>query len=102
MSRFQLATGLALIAIQFSSAQAQPAPAASAASNASGTYRSAFDGYRKFSDEPVAPWRQSNDTVRKIGGWRTYAREAQAGASALAPVASPAASSASSLHADHH
>lgn len=102
MSRFQLAVGLALIAIQFSDAPAQPAQAAPAASNASGAYRSAFDGYRTFDDQPVAPWRQSNDTVREIGGWRAYAREAQTGASAAAPAASQAASSASSPHAGHH
>jgi hypothetical protein len=102
MSRFQLAIGLALIVIPFSGPHAQQAPATPAASTASGAYRSAFQGYRTFSEQPVAPWRQSNDTVREIGGWRAYAREAQAGASASAPAASPAASSASSPHAGHH
>lgn len=42
-------------------------------------YRSAFEGYRAFSDEKVAPWKDSNDTVGKIGGWKAYAREAQEG-----------------------
>lgn len=28
-------------------------------------------------DKPV-PWRDANDTVGRIGGWRAYAREAQA------------------------
>lgn len=51
-------------------AQAQ-APAAPAA------WRSAFEGYQPFADAPIASWRESNDTVGRIGGWRAYAREAQ-------------------------
>lgn len=39
-------------------------------------YRSVFDQYQGYSEQPVAPWRGSNDTVEKIGGWRAYAREA--------------------------
>ena len=50
-------------------------------------YRSALEGYQPYSDEPIQSWRESNDTVGKIGGWRVYAREAQG-----APAA-PAASS---------
>ena len=38
---------------------------------------SAFDGYRRFDPQPIAPWRESNDTVGRIGGWKVYAREAQ-------------------------
>lgn len=40
-------------------------------------YRSVFSDYQKFSDEPVAPWQQTNATVEKIGGWRVYAKEAR-------------------------
>lgn len=40
-------------------------------------YRSAFEGYRAFATEKVQPWRETNDTVGRIGGWRVYAREAQ-------------------------
>ena len=51
-------------------------------------YRSALDGYQRYSDEPVQAWRESNDTVGKIGGWRVYAREAQgAPAEPTAPAA---------------
>jgi hypothetical protein len=35
---------------------------------ATATYRSVFDSYRRFSDEPVAPWRQVNDEVARVGG----------------------------------
>lgn len=27
-------------------------------------YRSAFEGYRPYADEKVAPWRESNDAVK--------------------------------------
>jgi len=54
------------------------------------SHRSAFDGYRRLADPKPTPWRQANDTVERIGGWRTYAREANApppdaAASAAAP-----------------
>lgn len=42
-------------------------------------YQSAFDGYRRFSDEKVGSWREANDNVGRIGGWREYAKEAQQG-----------------------
>lgn len=40
-------------------------------------YRSVFNQYQGFSEQPVAPWRGTNDAVEKIGGWRVYAREAR-------------------------
>ena len=75
-----------------SSAIPSSAPAA-AASTPSG-YRSAFDGYRPFADQPVTSWRQSNELVGQIGGWQAYAREGQGGPVAgTAPVASAASGS---------
>lgn len=57
---------------------------------ASGTaYRSVFEGFRGYREQPVEPWRASNDRVREIGGWRAYAQEAQA-----APTPSAAGSAA--------
>lgn len=61
-----------------SGAQNTPDPADPATQVPAATYRSAFEGYRKMGDEPVADWRASNDAVAKAGGWRAYAREAQA------------------------
>jgi len=55
-------------------------------------YRSAMEGYQPFADEKLAPWRDTNDNVGRIGGWRVYAKEAHAGASAT--PAAPAASAA--------
>jgi hypothetical protein len=64
-----VASGLAMAAGPQTPADA-PTPAL--------TYRSAFEGYRAWRDEPVGDWRAANDTVGRIGGWRAYAREAAA------------------------
>ena len=48
-------------------------------------HESAFTQYRSLTDVPIGSWRDANDTVTRIGGWRVYAREA-------AQPASPAAS----------
>jgi hypothetical protein len=58
-------------------------------------YRSAFDRYRKHREQKVESWKGANDNVGRIGGWRTYAREAQqpdppaAGSAAPAKPAAP-------------
>ena len=44
------------------SAQAMPAP---------------FNQYQGWRDEPLQDWRQANERVGEIGGWRTYLRESQ-------------------------
>lgn len=53
---------------------AQTVPQATAAP---GPYRSALDDYRPFNDEKIQPWKESNETVGRIGGWKAYAQEAQ-------------------------
>ena len=60
-----------------------PAPAA-----APPPWRSTLEAYQPFTDEKVAPWKETNDTVGRIGGWRAYAREA---AGAKVPASGPAA-----------
>ena len=55
--------------IDASAAIAQAAPTAL-------PYTSAFEGYLPFTDEKLRPWKESNTTVEKIGGWRAYAKEA--------------------------
>lgn len=71
-------------------------------------YRSAFEGYRAFTDEPVRPWRETNDTVGRIGGWKAYAREFQASdappaaAAAAAGASAPVPAAPSGSHSTHH
>ncbi len=74
--------GLVALAALSAGAQTPAAP---------GPYQSAFEGYQAYSDDKVRPWKESNDTVGQIGGWRVYAREAQGGPPA--PVSGPAGAS---------
>jgi hypothetical protein len=85
---------LVLGAIVAPGAQAQDktgpgGPVAPAAAASAPSWRSAFDGYQPFSEEKTLPWRQANDTVQGVGGWRAYAREAARPASAAASGAKP-------------
>lgn len=43
-------------------------PADASASASEPAYRSAFEGYRPFQDEKLAPWREVNDEVGRVGG----------------------------------
>jgi hypothetical protein len=40
-------------------------------------YRSPLADYRKFVEQPVESWREANEQVGRVGGWRAYASEAQ-------------------------
>jgi len=53
------------------------------------TFESSFSRYRRSGDDKALSWRDANDAVARIGGWRVYAREAQEPASS-APAASAA------------
>lgn len=53
-------------------------------------HASPLSAYRRIGDDTPLPWREANDRVGRIGGWRAYAREAAAPA-APAPAASAAA-----------
>lgn len=90
----------ALGALVAAGAQAQhqaqanaPAPAASGPA-----WRSALETYQPFSDEKTMPWRQANDTVQGVGGWRAYAREAAQPASAAASGSKPGGHRAHPMH----
>lgn len=78
-------------------AQAQPAskadrpdPLDAQASVPALNHASSLSRQRPLGDEKPVPWRDANDTVARIGGWRVYAREArQPDASPTAPAAAP-------------
>ena len=58
-------------------------------------YQSVFEGYQAMSEPKLTPWRAANDTVRDVGGWRAYAKEAAAAnAAATTPAPQPSTSSA--------
>lgn len=67
-------------------------------------YTSPLAGVRQLGDAAVGDWRQANSLVHARGGWRTYAREAQAPAASAPPAAQapvPAAPPAHPGHAGH-
>ena len=84
---------LAASSVMLAPAVSAQSPAGSPAPGQA-TYRSAFEGYQPFDEGKLLPWKEANDSVGKIGGWRAYAREAQQdkppGASAPAAAALPA------------
>lgn len=77
-----LPAGAQTVADQPAAASRAAAAKASDAASSASTYRSAFEGFRRFADQPVGSWREANDTVGRVGGWRAYAREAQGGGAA--------------------
>jgi len=52
-------------------------------------YRSTLSTYRRAGEFESVPWREANDRVGRIGGWRAYAREANAPDPAASAPLSP-------------
>jgi hypothetical protein len=68
----------------------RPDPLDAKAATAPLVYRSPLVGYKKLAAEPPpVAWRQANEAVERIGGWRAYAREAQASEPAASRPAAP-------------
>ena len=55
---------------------AAPDPADANVAIPAADYRSPFADYRPLGEDNTTAWKDANDTVGKIGGWRAYAREA--------------------------
>jgi len=84
-----LATAVWLACLHLSSAWGQteikpevPAPEKSVEL----VYQSSFQNYQHYSASAVQSWRQANDTVKDIGGWRAYAKEITQDADAKPPT----------------
>lgn len=69
-------------------------------------YRSALAAHRAVKDDEPTDWREANDTTARVGGWRAYAKQAQA--PDTTPPRAPAAASAAPAgasgtgHDGHH
>ena len=74
-SRSKVRTGLLMRPLCAASAASAAPPAASA--SATLAYDSVFTRYKSYRDEKTGSWREANETVDRIGGWRAYAKEAQ-------------------------
>ena len=57
-------------------------------------YRSAFSSYRPLGQTTVRDWKEVNQEVNRLGGWRAYAREAQQALRPVEPGPSAATSAA--------
>ena len=82
-----------------SSSTPRPDPLDPKAQVPSVRYESAFAQFRSIGDAKPVAWREANDAVARIGGWRVYAREAQqpdpaAGAKQAATSQAPASTAA--------
>lgn len=77
MSRIALALAIASMAvIPVAQGQARPTPDSSGVNQIDApaiAYESAFKGYRKLEDQPVTSWRDANDLVHRLGGWKAFA-----------------------------
>ncbi len=73
-----------ILALLGSTASAQTPATPSAATvpqsdTATSQYRSALENYQPYGESKPVPWKEANDKVGKIGGWRVYAKEAAEG-----------------------
>jgi hypothetical protein len=114
MSHYSWLLSLAA-ATMSAAATAQSPPAAGTGTGSHGrpallSHRAPLAGYQPFSDEKVVSWKEANDTVGRIGGWREYARESQQpgaaapvsrGGAGTAPAPTPAPAAGHGGHANH-
>lgn len=70
-------TAQAQPAVLLATEAAKPDPLDPKASVPTLIYESSLSRYRRVDDGKPVSWREANDTVARIGGWRVYAREAQ-------------------------
>lgn len=67
-------------------------------------YRSPLQGYRPNVEVEVGSWKDTNDNVGRIGGWRVYAKEARqpdSAAPAAGAASAPADPDAKPMPAGH-
>jgi high-affinity Fe2+/Pb2+ permease len=75
---FQRATAVLLASLHLSSAWAQTETqpdVSKAEKSVELIYQSSFQNYQRYSASDIQSWKQANDTVKDIGGWRAYAKE---------------------------
>lgn len=61
-------------------------------------YSSAIGAYQAYADQPVQSWREANDRVGRIGGWRAYAKEIKTGV----PASAQDAAGSNDAHTGQH
>jgi hypothetical protein len=66
---------LALLVLPTGSWAESPDPLDAQAATPAVHYQSPLKAYQGFSEQPLHDWREANELVGRIGGWRTYAQE---------------------------
>jgi hypothetical protein len=66
---------LVLLALPVSVWAELPDPLDAQAATPAVHYQSPLKTYQGFSAQPLHNWREANELVGRIGGWRTYAQE---------------------------
>lgn len=97
MVHFRSARWAALLTLAALGAAAQAQPVA-ATPPAPAPYRSDLKGYIPFDEQKLLAWKEANDTVGRVGGWKAYAREAQG--AGTDPAGAPAAADPHAGHAE--
>ena len=88
VSALLCAGAIASLSASLSYAAAAPNPDVADSPTPPTQYKSPFKDYRPLGDDKRTPWRDANDEVGKIGGWREYLRESQE-ANKAAPETAP-------------
>lgn len=88
-SPMALALAIAIPAHAQTSTTSRPDALDSKASVPAVVYRSALSTYRPHAEQPVGAWREANETVNRVGGWRAYAREARVPQPPVSPASAP-------------
>ena len=65
-------------------------------------YTSPLASFQGYSDQSMQSWREANDQVGRIGGWKAYAKEAQAAQAGAGEGGASPSPAASDPHAGHH
>ena len=87
---FGLSIGLCCALSNPAQAQApRPDPADPRAEVPRVIHVSAFVNYQRLGEVTLTPWKESNATVGRLGGWRSYAQELGPTGAGDAPVAVP-------------
>jgi hypothetical protein len=86
---------LGLLALPAGAWAMPPNPLDAAAPASALSYQSPLEHYQGWREQPLERWREANELVGQIGGWRTYALEPYAEEAApeqpQSPVAAPGA-----------
>lgn len=62
-------------------------------------YVSPISTYKSYEPQSIQSWKEANDNVGRLGGWRAYSRETSQGQTTPAAAATSADSTA---HSNHH